>query len=384
MTAVSDPLKRKPPPPFPFSVLTGFLGAGKTTLLNRLLRDPLLADTLVLINEFGETGLDHLLVEKVDGDMILMSSGCVCCTIRGDLIDTLEDVLRRYDNGRMKPFGRVLVETTGLADPAPVLHTIMNHPYLMLRFQLDSVITLVDAVNGMRTLDAYMEAVKQAAVADRIVISKSDLCESGEMKAQLAALRGRLTRLNPGAVLLDAAQGEAADAAHLLDAGLYNPATKAPQVRKWLNAEAFAGVLASARPHEHEANKHDEDIRAFVLKAASPVAPASLQLFLDMLRELHGSSLLRLKGIVALADDPARPLVVHGVQHVFHPPQRLETWPDRDHGTRIVLIVRDIDPGHIRGLWGAFTGAVAIDTPDAQALAVNPLKPSSGGLFTHS
>ena len=383
MTAVSDPLKRKPQPPFPFSVLTGFLGAGKTALLNRLLRDPLLADTLVLINEFGETGIDHLLVEKVDGDMILMSSGCVCCTIRGDLIDTLEDVLRRHDNGRMKPFSRVIVETTGLADPAPVLHTIMNHPYFMLRFQLDSVITLVDAVNGMHTLDTHVEAVKQAAVADRIVITKTDLCESAQMKAQLTALRERLATLNPTAVLLDTAAGET-DASRLLDAGLYNPATKAPQVRKWLNAEVFASVLAKTPSHAHDANRHDAHIRAFALTARRPLAPASLQLFLDMLRELHGNSLLRLKGIVALADDPARPLVVHGVQHVFHPPQRLEAWPDSDHGTRIVLIVKDLDPGHVRGLWGAFTGGADVDTPDAEALAANPLKLSSGGLFRHS
>ena len=167
--------RRRPPPPFPLTILTGFLGAGKTTLLNRLLRDPALADTLVIINEFGEVGLDHLLVEQAGDDMLVMTSGCLCCSIRGDLITTLEDVLRRLDNGRITPFQRVVIETTGLADPAPVLHTIMYHPYLMLRFRLDGVVTLVDAMNGAATLDAHEEAVKQAAMADRLVLTKTDL-----------------------------------------------------------------------------------------------------------------------------------------------------------------------------------------------------------------
>ena len=390
MIPAAPELQRRPPPAVPFTVLTGFLGAGKTTLLNRLLSDPVLADTLVLINEFGEIGLDHLLVERVDGDTILMASGCVCCTIRGDLVDTLEDVLRRLDHGRMKPFQRVIVETTGLADPAPVLHTVMRHPYLQLRFRIEGVVTLVDAVNGLTTLDRHPEAVKQAAIADRIVITKSDLCQTPAAQAQLAQLRTRLHGLNPSARILDNAAGEAGTA-NLLDTGPYDPEAKTWQVRKWLNVEVFESVRRDAtrrsgeiRPHGDSGGAHDARIHSFVLTSEQPIAPPLLQLFLDMLQQLHGPALLRMKGIVSLADDPTRPLVIHGVQHVLHPPVRLERWPDDDHSTRIVFIVCGLDPDHVRGLWGAFSGGIAIDRPDAAALSENPLKPGGGGLFTYS
>lgn len=376
---MTDP---RQPPIFPLSILTGFLGAGKTTLLNKLLRAPELADCLVLINEFGEVGLDHLLVEKIDGNVVVMASGCLCCTIRGDLVATLEDLLRRRDNNRIAPFNRVIIETTGLADPAPILHTIMYHPYFMLRFRLDGVLTVIDAINGEALLDRHPEALKQAAVADRLVISKGDLLAADDPR--LAALRARLTALNPAARQLDAARGEAAPAV-LLNAGLFDPDRKTPDVRRWLNAEALDAQGEDhdhrhLHEHKHDVNRHDARIQAFALRHPQPVAPAAIDMFFELLRSAHGAHLLRVKGIIALDDDPARPLVVHGVQHIFHPPARLDTWPDDDHTTRIVFILHDMQPSFVQDMWTAFVG-LAPDTPDAAALTQNPLKIAPGGLL---
>ncbi len=331
-----------PDEPLAVSVLTGFLGSGKTTLLRHLLAHPGMEETAVIVNEFGEIGLDHLLVEKATEDTVLLNSGCLCCTVRGDLIAGMRDLFKRRVKREVPPFQRLVIETTGLADPAPILQTIMSDPLLSERFRLDGVIATVDAVNGMATLDRHVESVKQAAVADRILLTKSDLAEP----AVLQALEERLQELNPAAPVYPVVQGEI-EPDRLFNAGLYDPTTKTTDVQRWLKAEAYEEQddhhHHHGHAHHHDPNRHDESIRAFCLTYDRPLDWERFNSWMEMLITLHGADILRIKGILNV-EGVEEPIVIHGVQHVFHPPVRLEAWPDDQRSSRIVFIVRDLKP----------------------------------------
>jgi len=391
-----------PPPRLPISVLTGFLGSGKTTLLSRLIRDPRMARTAVVINEFGEVGLDHLLVSKVDENTVLMDSGCLCCTIRSDLSDTLRDLYMRRLRGEVEEFDRVVIETTGLADPAPILHTLMTDPLISSRFRLDGVVTTIDSVHGMGQLDEHEESLKQAAVADRVVLTKTDIAEAGAVDA----LKRRLRDLNPGAVHVDAQTDEALPVL-LFDAGLYNPTTKSLDVQRWLKAEAYEGGDHHDDHHDHghhhhahdhdhghdhehdhahcdhdhghcdhghdhhhdhghhdhghhhhDVNRHNDKVRSFVLIRDEPLPWEQLIGFFETVAQLQGPNLLRVKGLLNVQESE-RPIVIHGVQHLFHPPVQLDAWPTDDKRTKIVFIVKDLEKATVEAIFEAAVGKPA-------------------------
>jgi G3E family GTPase len=311
----------------PVTVLTGFLGSGKTTLLNRLLRDPALRRTAVLINEFGSVGLDHDLVQHTQEDMVLLSDGCICCTIRGDLVEAL---LRLAADPRVAAgqIERVVLETTGLADPAPILHTLMADARLTPRFVLAGVLCTVDACHGAATLARQPEALKQVAVADALALTKTDLADA----ATQCALRGQLQGLNPLARLWD---GPEAALQALRDMAL--APSPAPGDGTAALAYRWAGQALG------DVNRHEGDISAFAIVRDEPLQREGFLAWLDVIAALRGPDLLRVKGIVHLADSPERPLVIHGVQHLFHPPEWLPAWPGADRRTRIVFITRGVD-----------------------------------------
>jgi G3E family GTPase len=322
-------------------VLTGFLGSGKTTLLAHLLRQPEFSRTAVIINEFGEIGLDHDLVEASEESVIELQTGCLCCKIRNDLATTLHELLRRRDEGSIASFTRVAIETSGLADPAPILQTLMSDATIAGRIVLAGVLTTVDAVNGIDTLDREEISVKQVALADRLILTKTDL--AGPM--QLPLVR-RLQALNPNAPMLFAQRGQI-DPAGLFD-GLDDALAKSRNIQSWLGAEIVS------RGHSHR--RHDVDTYAIVRR--KPIRAVTVTLFLETLCEHCGRDLLRLKGIVNILESPGRPAVIHGVQHVFHPPSWLARWPSDDCHSRIVFITRGVPRAWVIALLEALDAEV--------------------------
>lgn len=325
----------------PAHIVTGFLGSGKTTLLNRLLACPDLADTAVLINEFGEVGLDHLLVEAVDDDIVLLQSGCICCTIRDDLSRAILDLYSRRERGLVPPFRRLVIETTGLADPTPIIATVLNDRVLQHHLHLGHVVSTVDGINGLANLGAHPETVKQAAVADRLLITKTDLAD----KTTVAHLRAALRRLNPAAPIMEVVDGNA-DPDLLFGQGGTTEGASSVDARRWIEADAYA-----SHDGDHDdpvdRNRHARDIHAFCVKLDRPIEWAAFGVWLTMLLHRHGNDILRVKGILNVVDSDV-PVVVQGVQHLVHKPRHLNAWPFEDRCSRLVFIARRLEEAAIR------------------------------------
>lgn len=346
----------------PVTLLTGFLGSGKTTLLNRLLKHSSMSETAVLINEFGAVSIDHLLVREASENMIIMSNGCICCSVAGDMVTALRDLYFKRANNEIPMFKRVVIETTGLADPAPIMHTLIEMPLVAARYSLSGIVVTVDAAHGMKQLDEHFESVKQAAVADRIVVTKTDLVAQNVTEK----LRARIAALNPGAIIFEAISGEI-NPDLLFDTGLYRPGAKTADVQKWLRAEAYRPLpaknnLFAETKSPAEKPRHDERIRAFAVTVNAPVIWQNLVDALELLTSMRGEQILRIKGIVNVANE-STPRAIHAVQHTIYPAARLPHWPDADHRTRLVFITRDLDESFIRDALKSFIG----DALDAAA-----------------
>ncbi|HXZ48594.1 MAG TPA: GTP-binding protein [Usitatibacter sp.] len=324
----------------PVTVLTGFLGSGKTTLLNALLRDARFADTAVLVNEWGEVAIDHALVRSSSGNVVALPNGCLCCRVASALLGTLRELHFQRAAGAVPPFRRVVVETTGLADPAPLLATLVEMPAVAARYSLAGVVATVDGEHGMATLDAHPEAVKQAAMADRLVVTKVDRAA----RARVDAIEERLRALNPGAGLLRSG-GAFPDPAALLETGLHRGEGRLADAAGWLNAGAYRSVGGAAR--------HDPRIASFVWSAAEPLAWEDFEAALETLLGLLGARILRLKGLVHVAGEPG-PRAVHAVQHTLYPSARVPEWPDADRRTRLVLIGRDLEEADVAPILNSF------------------------------
>lgn len=324
--------------PIPVTLLTGFLGSGKTTLLNQLIRS--LPHTAIVMNEFGEVGLDHQLLEKTDGPLALLAGGCVCCTVKGSLSPTLKNLFMSASNGSIPAFERVIVETTGVADPTPIIETLINDRWVAARFQLQGVVTTIDAVLGEQQLDSYEESVKQVAVADRLILTKTDLA----IPSQIDALIARVRTINQSAPMISVVKG-AVDPADILHASAYNPAGHAIEVKSWVSEAHFTpashGDLVSAKQVLHD--PHNDRIKSYSIYRDEPLEWDALYAALKKMVSFSPKHILRVKGLINLKGKNT-PTVVHGVQHVLYPPVELAEWPDEDHRSRLVMIAYDFDP----------------------------------------
>ena len=338
--------------PKPVTVITGFLGSGKTTLLSALLKKEEMKNVAVIINEFGEVGLDNALVERSDENIVELQNGCICCTIQGDLQKTMLDLIDKMSKGDISYFDKVIIETTGLADPVPIIHTLISSMDLQRIYTLDGVITVVDATNGEKTLDLQPEAVKQAALAERIIISKIDLIE----KDKEISLENRLRAINPSTKIIKSSFGKVS-ISDLINLDAYDPFSKSRDVKEWLAAES----MDSHHHHDHDqhvyVNRHDENIEAFSMTSDKPVNMMAFGLFKDLLMAQMGPDLLRLKGIINI-EGKDRPAVIHGVQHIFHTVHWLEKWPDGERQTKLVFITRNVKKEQIEGFFNALMGLV--------------------------
>lgn len=336
----------------PVNVVTGFLGSGKTTLLREVLSREAFADSAVIVNEFGEVGLDHVLLEQVDEGVLLLESGCICCTIRSDLQETIRDLQARATRGEIPPFRRVIVETTGLADPSPIVSTIAAEPVIRNHFEIGNIVCTLDAVLGARTLATHEEARKQVSIADRILITKTDLVGDDAV----GALQDHAGRLNPMAQV-SCSTGAEVDAASLFARDLRNPSARAEELLRALNA---AERLAAPAPHHHHAGRggHAADASSFVLRFEAPMDWVAFGVWLTALLHTHGERILRVKGVLHVAESDT-PVAIHGVQHVVHPPMHLGAWPSDERTSRIVFITRGLDAAPIRASLQTFLGLAA-------------------------
>lgn len=331
----------------PVTVLTGFLGSGKTTLVNRLVRDPRFADTAVLINEWGEIPIDHALVRESSDNVVVLSGGCICCRVAGDVVRALRELHFQRAEGAIPNFRRALIETTGLADPAPLLATLVEMPLVAARYSLAGVVTTVDAEHGSRTLEQHPEAVKQVAQADRLVITKCDRAPSTTVES----LATRLSGLNPGATILRSSMADV-DPALLLETGLYRGEGKPLDGAGWLNAGAYRRMGTPA-------SRHDSNIVSFVWSRKEPCAWEDVESALDTLLSLRGDRILRMKGLVNVAGESG-PRAVHAVQHTLYPSARLPAWPGDDHTTRMVFIGRGLEEREVAGILESFPHSASV------------------------